>query len=175
VDEAVQQGVEADFRMMVTESWMVYAGFTYTNVEFTDGTVPCTDPGQAPVGPDNRYNSCDADGEVASAMPEWSGVLQSEYSWSDLIFNSEFYVMGLWSYKGDAESPGDVSGRLDTDSFSVLDLYAGLRSETWTAQVFVKNALDDDGVLSKRPADFGYNLVNVTPPQTVGFTASYNF
>ena len=40
VDEAVQQGVEADFRMMVTESWMVYAGFTYTNVEFTDGEVP---------------------------------------------------------------------------------------------------------------------------------------
>jgi iron complex outermembrane receptor protein len=175
VDEAVQQGVEADFRMMVTESWMVYGGFTYTNVEFTDGTVPCTDPGQAPVGPDNRYNSCDADGEVATAMPEWSGVLQSEYSWSGLIFNSDFYVSGLWSYKGETESPGDVPGRLDTDDFSVLDLYAGLRSDTWTAQVFIKNALDDDGVLSKRPADFGYNLLNVTAPQTVGFTASYNF
>lgn len=41
--------------------------------------------------------------------------------------------------------------------------------------MFVKNTLNDDGVVSKRPASFGYNLVNVTPPQTVSFTASYNF
>ena len=66
VDEAVQRGFEADFRMLVTDQWMVYGGFTYTNVEFTDGVVPCIDPSQPPVGPDNRFNVCDADGEVAS-------------------------------------------------------------------------------------------------------------
>lgn len=175
VDEAVQQGIEADFRMLVTDQWMVYAAITYVNVEFTDGTVPCTDPGQAPVGPDNRYNVCDADGEVATDQPEWTGVIQSEYSWPDLMFGSEAYISGLWSYKGDTEAPGDVTGRLDTDNFTTLDLYTGLRNDTWTAQLFAKNVFDDDGILSKRPTNFSYNEITVTPPRTIGVTASYRF
>ncbi|MDZ7781527.1 MAG: TonB-dependent receptor [Halioglobus sp.] len=141
---------------------------TYANVEFTDGSVPCTDPAQPPVGPGNRFNTCAADGETASAQPEWTGVLQSEYSWNDLVFGSDVYVSGLWSYKGDTEAPGDVEGRLDTESFSVLDLYAGLRNHRWSAQLFLKNAFDEDGVLSKRPLSGGYNEITVTPPQTVG-------
>lgn len=175
VDEATQRGFEADFRMLVTDNWMVYAGVTYANVEFTDGEVPCTDSSQAPVGPDNRFNSCDADGEVASAQPEWTGVIQSEYSWPGLAFGNEVYVSGLWSYRGDTESPGDVEGRLDTDDFSVLDLYTGIRNEAWSAQVFVKNVFDDDGIVSKRPTNFSYNEITVTAPQTVGVTLNYNF
>lgn len=175
VDEAVQSGFEADFRLLVTDAWELYAGVTYSNVEFTDGVIPCTDPSQAPVGPDNRFNVCDADGEVASPQPEWTGTLQSEYVWPDMVAGSEVYVSGLWSYKGDVENPGDVEGRLDSESFSVLDLFAGIRNETWSAQVFVKNALDDDGVISKRPAIAGYNEITVTPPQTIGVTASWNF
>jgi iron complex outermembrane receptor protein len=175
VDEAVQKGIEADFRMLITDSWSVYTGFTYTNVEFTDGTIPCTDPSQPPVGPDNRFNECDADGEAASPQPEWTGVLQSEYLWPMLVAGSDAYINALWNYKGEIEVPGDVAGRLDSDSFSTLDLYAGLRNETWTLQVFAKNVLDDDGVLSKRPIGAGYNELTVTAPQTFGVTAGYNF
>lgn len=175
VDEAVQKGFEADFRMLVTDAWMVYAGVTYSNVEFTDGVVPCTDPSQAPVGPDNRFNSCDADGEVASAQPEWTGVFQSEYTWADALLDSDVYVSGLWSYKGETQAPGDIAGRLDTDSFSVLDLYAGLRNDSWSAQLFVKNALDEDGVLAKRPLAGGYNEIALTPPQSIGVTVTANF
>jgi iron complex outermembrane receptor protein len=175
VDEAEQYGFEADFRMLVTDAWMIYGGFTYSKVEFTDGEIPCTDPSQPPVGPDNRFNTCDADGEVASAMPEWTGVLQTEYTWSQLVFDSDAYVNALWSYKGSTEGVGDTTGRLDGDSFAVLDLYAGLRNETWSAQIFAKNVLDDDGVLNRRPLDAAYNELTVTPPQAIGFTVSYNF
>ena len=112
---------------------------------------------------------------MASAQPEWTGVLQSEYTWSGLLFDSDFYVSGLWSYKGETEAPGDVEGRLDADSFSVLDLYAGLRAANWTAHVFVKNALDEDGIVAKAPLIGGYNDIVMTPPQTIGLTASYNF
>ena len=175
VDEAEQYGFEADFRMLVTDAWMIYGGITYSKVEFTDGEIPCTDPSQPPVGPDNRFNTCDADGEVASAMPEWTGVLQSEYTWSQLVFDSDAYVNALWSYKGETEGVADTTGRLDGNSFSVLDLYAGLRNETWSAQIFAKNVLDDDGVLNRRPLDAAYNELTVTPPQAIGFTVSYNF
>ncbi|MDX1735264.1 MAG: TonB-dependent receptor, partial [Halioglobus sp.] len=144
VDEAVQRGVEADFRMLVTDQWMVYGAFTYTNVEFTDGVVPCIDPSLPPVSPTNRFNTCDADGEVASAQPEWTATFQSEYHWPDAVLDSEAYVSGLVAYRGDGESPGDTTGRLETDSFATLDLFAGLRNEMWSAQLFVKNAFDDD-------------------------------
>ena len=175
VDEAVQQGVEADFRMLITENWSVYTGFTYTNVEFTDGALPCTDPNQPPVGPDNRFNTCDADGEIASAQPEWSTVLQSEYTWPGLIASSDAYVNALWSYRGETEVPGDAAGRLDSDSYSTVDLYAGLRNQSWTLQVFAKNVFDEDGALSRRPVGEGYNELTMTPPQTIGVTASYAF
>ncbi|MDH4040171.1 MAG: TonB-dependent receptor [Gammaproteobacteria bacterium] len=175
VDEAVQQGIEADFKMLLTDNWSVYTGFTYTNVEFTDGALPCTDPGQPPVGPDNRYNTCDADGEKASAQPEWTGVLQSEYTWPGLVGSSDMYVNALWSYRGEVEVPGDTTNRLKSDSFSTLDLYTGLRNDAWSLQLFAKNVLDDDGVFSKRPVGQGYNELTVVSPQTFGVMASYNF
>ena len=174
VDEAVQQGIEGDFRMQVTEAWMVYAAATYTNVEFTDGEVPCTDPTQPAVGPDNRYNTCDADGEVASTQPEFTAMFQTDYTWGNVL-DSDAYVSGLWRYSGDTETPGDNEGRFDTDGYSTVDLYTGLRNERWTAQLFVKNVLDDDGVVARRPANPGYNEILVTAPRTVGVTASYLF
>ena len=140
VDEAVQQGFEADFKMLVTENWSFYTGMTYSNVEFTDGEVPCNDPSQPPVGPSNRFNTCDADGEVASAQPEWSGVLQSEYVWPSMLVGSDLYISGIWNYKGEIKVPGDTAGRLESDSYSTVDFYAGLRNESWTLQAFVKNA-----------------------------------
>ena len=147
----------------------------YSQVEFTDGVIPCTDPDR-PLSASNRFNTCDADGEIASAMPEWTAVLQTEYNWPQLIGDSDAYVSALWSYKGETEGVSDATGRLDGDDFAVLDLFAGLRNETWTAQLFVKNALDDDGVLNRRPLDnASYNEVTVTSPQTVGVTVSYNF
>ncbi len=175
VDEAVQMGFEADFTMMVSENWSFYTGFTYSQVEFTDGDVPCNDPSQPAVGPDNRYNVCSADGEVASAQPELSAVMQSEYVWPQLIAGSDVYISGIWNYKGDIEVPGDTTGRLDSDSYSLFDFYAGLRNDTWSLQAFVKNAFDEDGVLSKRPVGGAYNELTLIAPQTFGITASYNF
>ncbi len=178
VDEAEQKGVEADFRMLVTDAWMVYAAFTYAEVEFTDGTVPCTDPSQPPIGPPpaNRYNTCDANGENATAMPKWTGMLQTEYTWDQVVMDSDYYVSALWSYKGDTKGVGDVAGRLDGDSFSVVDVFTGLRNDVWSAQLYVKNAFDDDGVLNRRPLNtLAYNELTVTPPRSVGITGTYRF
>jgi iron complex outermembrane receptor protein len=176
VDEAEQWGVEADLRWMVTDNWMLYGGFTYSEVEFTDGEIPCTDPSQGAVGPDNRYNTCDADGLNASEQPDFTAVLQTEYTFPRLIGDSDAYVGALYAYRGEVEEvPGDTTGRLDVDSYGTLDLFTGLRAESWTLQLFAKNITDEDGVLSRRPVGAGYNELTMTPPRTVGVTASYNF
>ncbi len=146
---------------------------------FYGGVSPCTDPSQPPVGPDNRFNVCDADadadGEVASAQPELTAVLHTEYTFPQLLGDSEGYVSALFNYKGEIEVPGDTTGRLDSDSYATVDLFTGLRSDKWSAQLFAKNVLDEDGVVSRLPIEFGYNEVLVIPPRTIGFTASYNF
>jgi hypothetical protein len=92
-----------------------------------------------------------------------------------LVAGSDAYVSALWNYRGEVEVPGDAAGRLDSDSYTTVDFYAGLRNDSWTVQLFLKNALDEDGVLSRRPVGNAYNEMTVVPPQTFGVTASYNF
>jgi len=126
------------------------------------------------VSADNRFNICDADGEAASTQPEWTGTMRADYTIAD-VGDGEAYVGGLWSYKGDTESPGDVAGRLETADYYTIDLFTGVRAEQWTAQLYVKNVLDDDGVITRRARDNGYNSLLVTPPRSYGVTASYRF
>jgi iron complex outermembrane recepter protein len=176
VDEAEQWGIEADLRWYPVENWMLFGGVSYADVEFSAGEIPCTDPGQAPVGPDNRYNTCAADGLNGSEQPQFNATLQTEYTFPQLMFNSDVYVGALYAYRGEIEDiPGDTTGRLDADAYGTLDLFTGLRAESWTLQVFAKNITDEDGVYSRRPVGLEYNELTMTPPRTVGVTASYNF
>ena len=176
VDEAEQWGIEADLRWYPGENWMLYGGFSYSEVEFTGGEIPCTDPSQPPVGPDNRYNTCDADGLNAAEQPDLTVTLHTEYTFPQLVFNSDAYIGALYAYRGEVEEvPGDATGRLDIDDFGTLDLFAGLRAETWSVQLFAKNITDEDGVQSRRPVGMEYNELTMVAPRTVGVTASYNF
>ncbi len=176
VDEAEQWGIEADLRWYPVDNWMLFGGVSYADVEFSAGDIPCTDPGQAPVGPDNRYNTCAADGLNGSEQPQFNATLQTEYTFPQLMFNSDVYVGALYAYRGEIEDiPGDTTGRLDADAYGTLDLFTGLRAESWTLQVFAKNITDEDGVYSRRPVGLEYNELTMTPPRTVGVTASYNF
>ena len=92
------------------------------------------------------------------------------------MLNSDVYVGALYAYRGEIEDiPGDTTGRLNADAYGTLDLFTGLRAESWTLQVFAKNITDEDGVYSRRPVGLEYNELTMTPPRTVGVTASYNF
>ncbi|MCX2982251.1 TonB-dependent receptor [Halieaceae bacterium IMCC14734] len=175
VDEAEQLGLEGELKMLITDNWSLFASATYAKVEFTDGEVPCTDPNGPPVDAGNRFNTCDASGEQASEQPEFFGTLQSEYVFPQLLFGADAYLSGLVVYRGKTEVPGDIEARFEADSFTTLDLYTGLRSDTWSVQVFGKNMTDEDGVLAKRAASDAYNELTLTPPRTYGVTASYRF
>ena len=148
---------------------------SWSQVEFTDGVIPCNDPSQPPLGPDNLFNVCDAEGEVAGAQPDWSWVLQSEY-WQPLdAIGGEWFINGLFNYRGESEIPGDSAGRLTSNDYYQLDLFAGLRSDTWTAKLYVKNVFDDDEITSQRAQGTDYNDLRLIPPRTTGVTVSYRF
>ena len=89
--------------------------------------------------------------------------------------DGEWFVNGLFNYRGEAEVPGDSDGRLTADDYYVLDLVTGFRNEHWTATVFVKNVFDDAEVITKRAAGTDYNDLSIIPPRTTGITLSYRF
>ena len=146
-------------------------------MEFKEGIIPCNDSSQPPLSPENPLTVCDVSGKPAGAQPQWSFVLQSEYRRPFNAIGGEWYLNGLYNYRGETEVAGDTSGRLTTDAYSLLDLYAGLGTDSWTAKIWVKNALDEDAVVVKRAADPGqnYNDLSLVAPRTTGVTLSYRF
>ena len=174
-DEVEQYGIEGEFRMLITEHWSMFSSLAWNRVEFKKGSVPCNDPSQPPLGPDNPFTVCDVAGEVAGQQPEWSFVLQSEYRRPMGMIEGDWFVNGLFNYNGESEVPGDSNGRLNSDSYYILDLYAGLGTESWTAKVWVKNALDADEAITKRTAGEFYNDISLAPPRITGVTLSYRF
>lgn len=174
-DEVVQLGIEGEFRMAITENWSMFTSLAWNQVEFKEGEIPCSDPGQPPLGPDNSFNTCDVSGEPAGEQPQWTWSLQSEYRAPLALTRGDWFVQGLFSYRGETEIPGDINGRLTADAFGLLDLYAGLGGERWEAKLWVKNALDDDEVIVKRSAGPNYNDLSLAAPRTTGITLSYFF
>ena len=186
VEEATQSGFEGELRYLATENLELFGSFTYSKVELTGGTIPCTDATQAAVDTTNRFNVCSADGLAGSPQPEIFLTLKADYS-MELGFGGEWYLSGLFNHRGDIEAPGDITGRFASDSYNTLDLFTGIRADSWDAQLFIKNATDEEGILARRPSDGAnglagtqggvalYNDLTVTPPRTVGVTASFYF
>ena len=92
------------------------------------------------------------------------------------------------NYRSDIEVPGDSAGRFESDGYTTVDLFAGLRADMWDAQLFIKNALDEEGILSRRAAvsdpsglaaSLGgtalYNELILVPSRTIGVTVGYYF
>ncbi|MEH6583091.1 MAG: TonB-dependent receptor [Halioglobus sp.] len=175
VEEAEQYGIEGELRVLLSQNWTLFSSLAWSQVEFTKGEVPCTDSSQPPVSPENPINVCDASGGVAGEQPDWSFVLQSEYSQPLNAISSEWFVSGLFNYRGEAEVPGDSEGRLTADSYSVLDLFGGVRNDIWSAKVYVKNVFDEDAVIARRAAGENYNDISLIQPRTAGITLSYRY
>ena len=114
-------------------------------------------------------------GTAAGQQPEWTFVLQSEYRRPFEAIGGDWFVNGLFNWNDEALVPGDLTGRLTADSYYLLDLYAGLDTETWTAKVWVKNVFDDAEVINKRPAGDDYNDLSLVAPRTTGVTLTYRF
>ncbi|MEH6593293.1 MAG: TonB-dependent receptor [Halioglobus sp.] len=174
-DEVEQYGIEGEFRMLLTEYWSMFTSLSYNKVEFKKAELPCNDPSQPPLSPENPMTTCDLSGEPAGEQPEWTWVLQSEYRRPLDVIGGDWWVNGLFNYNGEAEKPGDTAGRLTADSYTQLDLYAGLGTERWTAKLWVKNVFDDADVITKRVANDNYNDLSIVPPRTTGVTLSYRF
>jgi len=176
-------GVEVTSQVLLTETWDAGGTFSYSKGEWDGASQPCNER----TG-DEVLGSCDIDGEPLGGEPEWSFSLNSEY-YFPLQSATELYVRGLLKYSDDRinteASAGIGQVAEDFDSYTVLDLFAGWRSNSasWDVSVWAKNVTDEDAVLFQQGpdqydiaiSDGSYTQTNTLRERIFGMTARYNF
>jgi outer membrane receptor protein involved in Fe transport len=131
------------------------------------------------------------DGDKLPLTAPWKGSTQLRYEWL-LSGDMRAHVQGVVTYEGKRKRdlrPGinDVYGNLD--SFTEVDLGAGVETGPWSADLYVKNLFDVRGQLSKgiqcreeicgdalgETLNGGKIYTVVSRPRTIGLKVGYKF
>jgi len=120
-------------------------------------------------------------GDPLSYVPEWSYGLSADYEWT-VRGDSTAYVGGNLGYIGDrpaALGNLDPSGNLRMiDSYSTLNLRAGIEVGRWLFEVYGKNVTDELGINSISNVDeavTGRVEMGIIRPRTYGVKVGLNF
>lgn len=168
---AVSQGFELEVNANLSDAASVAFGYSYTDAELTDtvaittGTLNDGDP--LPYVSENQLNLAFDYRIPAAAGREWLLHLDGNY-------RSEF-----WAEPNGAQVP---SNQTRFDGYTKLNASVGLQSDSWTAQLFVKNLTNEDGLSAAvvrnanitPTAEFGRRGW-VSRPRSIGVRFTYNF
>ena len=177
--DAEAMGAELELNANLSKSWSLGGALSYTDSEYADGTVlPCNlfSPVGRPVfAPGQSTGLCDVGGEPVGRLADWSASINSEYRMDFGGF--EGYGRALYSYTGEQFS--DL-GELDT--YSVFDLFLGIRGEKWDVELFVRNLFDEEALITGARGtapvlrqQTGYGNRFPIPSRRVGVSASYRW
>jgi len=163
---AESKGIEFAASYHPTERLMLSLNGAYTVAELTQDTDPI-------VG--------GMSGDPLSYVPEWSYGLSADYEWT-VRGDSTAYVGGNLGYIGDrpaALGNLDPSGNLRMiDSYSTLNLRAGIEVGRWLFEVYGKNVTDELGINSISNVDeavTGRVEMGIIRPRTYGVKVGLNF
>jgi iron complex outermembrane receptor protein len=168
-DNSVSKGAEASL------------GFAVTDALTLTGTLSYTD---AALATDDRDLGA-ADGTQLPNSPKWQGAIDADYRFS--LGDLPAHVGASWRYKGDMPVgfPGytDANGvfwppatpRVEVQSYSLVDLRAGLTMGPFDASVYVTNLFDEWAYTSFTSSFAAISLGTPTRPRTVGAVVRWNF
>jgi iron complex outermembrane receptor protein len=179
---------------------------SYADGQIKNSLVPCNTFAANGTTPTYNTTAVKPDGTVvpvvslcqggsSSRLPLWNATFQSEYV-HPVMDNVDGFVRGLFSYYPKNENR--MESDFTVDSYGLLNLYAGLRSQdgAWEVSVFAKNALQNKTVLDKSPvaaslnglivdaplvgfapgslpSTSGYYTTQITPPREIGVNVRY--
>ncbi len=66
------------------------------------------------------------------------------------------------------------NGRYVQESYSIVNVSAGVNKDNWGAQFYINNLFDEDGIININTFDYTPR-VSVTRPRTIGIRFNYNF
>jgi len=153
-------GLEADFTVApyATPGLTIAGAFSILDSEITEVLTPTSDV---------------LVGEPLAFAPEFQGNIRMRYEW-DLSSTLEAFVMPQFTYSASKFTDIIEINKIELDSYSVVDLSAGVVADQWRFEVFGENLFDERAQISG-------NFVNDRPrisvnrPMTVGFRVSYDY
>ena len=121
------------------------------------------------------------DGDPLPWVPEWSLSLGADYEWS-VLGGSTAYVGGRVAYTDDRTAEFSNRDANDdirrADSYTTLDLRAGIDMGKWSVEIFGKNLTDKLGINDiVEPGLFPNGAVGlgVIRPRTIGIVLGARF
>ena len=180
--DATVRGVELEGQYLVSDNFRIGGGLTYVNAEWDSALAPCNDRSQTTA----IVATCDISGQRIAGEPSVSFNFNSEYTFP-LRGELEGFFRNTYKYKGSIIStaapltPGVPSP--EVNAYSVLNLYLGVRSESWEANVWAKNAFDEEALTDLRNPGAADNFdtardfsqILQIAERTVGVTLRYEF
>jgi len=179
--DAISQGLDLEVTGLINENWQASIALGYNDFKFADGeTGPCND---GAVTPGQLYNSCELGGQRVGDNPNWSLTASSEYTMS--LNEVDAFVRGFYQYNGWTQAPNIPGSEGRAGSYSVIDLFAGIRSkdQDWELSLWAKNLLNKVAENSKFAEETsgllnsatGYRQVSVIDERSIGASLRYNF
>jgi outer membrane receptor protein involved in Fe transport len=163
---AVSKGAELAFSVIPTNGLTLSLNGAYIDAYLTEDTDPL-------VG--------GLDGDPLPYIPEWSGGFTADYEWT-VGRDSLFYVGGSIAYVGDRaysyEDRDDNGEPRRIDSYTTLDLRAGLYSGRWSLELYGRNLNNEMGIVSvtqEGALPNGAYGLSIIRPRTVGLSVGVRF
>ena len=112
---------------------------------------------------------------------DFKGNIVARYDFT--MFNFDSYAQGLVAYEGERSSDMEVAAndiRGDVPAYTVVDLAAGIRRNSWAVDLFIRNAFNEDAPLyltgqctaeTCGAQNYGVRM----RPRTIGIKFSQNF
>jgi iron complex outermembrane receptor protein len=189
--DALVTGFDIDSTLQITRDWRISLQASYADGRVEGSLVPCNikDAAGKPVFNAGGLVSLCPGGSV-SRLPFWNAVVESEYD-RPVADRVDGFIRALVTYY--PENKNRVEPNFTVDAYSLLNLYAGVRSEdgAWEVSLFARNALQTQRLLDRSqlaydapqlervfpnliPADgSGYFGTRVTPQREVGVDVRY--
>ena len=162
---AESTGFELELAAAPMAGLTLSAAVGYTDAEITDGS-----------GAEGVEK-----GDKVQGVPDWTGTLSAQYMWP-AFGDWDGLVRGDFNYYGDSYSANNESVGANArlrESWSMLNLRAGIVNERWDVIVFVDNVTDERASLADSRSIAaetpGRQRLVVTRPRTFGIEARMRF
>ena len=143
------KGIEADFAFMPTDALTLNGSLAYLDAQYTDFPNAQCGLGETPTDfgptPSPNDDTCSRNGQRPAFAPEWQYTLGAQ--WLHPISDDlNLRLRADYNWRGDQnlirvtqDAPGDQ------DAYGLLDLRAGIQSQTgsWELEVFGRNVTDE--------------------------------
>ncbi|MGI9251042.1 MAG: TonB-dependent receptor [Pseudohongiellaceae bacterium] len=156
--DAEVRGVEGELTWLPTDALTISGAFSVLDSEITRVITPTNDVRK---------------GDELAYAPGFQTNLSFRYEWG-MGGGLTAHVMPHLSHSDKSYSDIITINRDEIDGWTLFGLTAGIRSESWNAELYIDNLTDE---LAERSRNLGQDVERVTyaQPRTIGLRVSFDF